>query len=409
MSIFIYKNNLVEVTLTMAIKKSSSQSTTYEAIGLKDDYSDIIVNIDPDLTYLLSNLGTAKDAENLQFNWLTEGLKPPRKNANLEMTDYQTEKVGSIERRNNNCQFFVNTGKVSDAQRDVKKVYKETDEFLRQKEIAFKQQARDMEYAIVANTQAKLESGNNPAITGGIPYFMEEETLAVAFDSTTGIVTTTDPHNLETGDFIYFKTSGAKGDVLPADISSNIPYWIQKASDKTFKLFDDLESAIENKGVITLTDNGTGSLLAVKNNIVDAGNALYTENHINDAMQMCFDRGGNPTIALMSGRNKRRFSQIITGGATKQSNAKDKKVQNVTDVYVSDFGEVTAKAHRMYGDKRIDIMDMAYWDLKWFKRPHEVEGLAKKGSYSEFVLEGWFGLQGTQPKASGSITNIKRA
>jgi hypothetical protein len=54
-------------------------------------------------------------------------------------------------------------------------------------------------------------------------------------------------------------------------------------------------------------------------------------------------------------------------------------------------------------------MDMAYWDLKWFKRPHEVEGLAKKGSYSEFVLEGWFGLQGTQPKASGSITNIKRA
>ena len=82
---------------------------------------------------------------------------------------------------------------------------------------------------------------------------------------------------------------------------------------------------------------------------------------------------------------------------------------NVTDVYESDFGVIRAEVHRMYSDTIVDFMDMNYWDMKWFDRTHEVPDLPKKGSYKEFVIESWLGLQGTQPKASGSIYNIKRA
>ena len=78
-------------------------------------------------------------------------------------------------------------------------------------------------------------------------------------------------------------------------------------------------------------------------------------------------------------------------------------------MYESDFGVIHAEVHRMYSDTIVDFMDMNYWDMKWFDRTHEVQGLAKKGSYEEFVIESWLGLQGTQPKASGSIYNIKRA
>ena len=169
-----------------------------------------------------------------------------------------------------------------------------------------------------------------------------------------------------------------------------------------------MDSAIKNVNVITLSGTGSGVHI-VKNNIVDAGNALFTEDMINDCMEMCYKRGGNPTIAVMSGRNKRHFSKIVTGQATKQRGSKDKVAVNVTDVYESDFGTIRAQQHRMYKDTRIDLMDMSLWDLKWFQRPHEVQNLPKKGSYAEFVLEAWFGLQGTQPKASGAILNIKRA
>ncbi len=54
-------------------------------------------------------------------------------------------------------------------------------------------------------------------------------------------------------------------------------------------------------------------------------------------------------------------------------------------------------------------MDMNYWDMKWSDRTHEVTGLPERAHIREFVIESWLGLQGAQPKASGSIYNIKRA
>lgn len=391
------------------MQKSASQSATYEAVGTREDFSPVITNIDPDLTFYLSNFGTANDAENLNFNWLTEGLKPPRQNANLEMTDYKTEKVGSVERRSNNCQYFINTGKVSDAQRQTKKVYTEQDEFLRQKEIAFKQQARDMEYALVTNAETRAEAGALPALTGGVPYFLTEEVEDVTFLTTTNLGQTTSDLKLETGDFVYFNVKEGASNKLPPELSEHLAYYIRKddGNPKKFAIFNDLESALSNKNQIELSNAGAGCQI-VKNNIVSAGDQVFTEDMINDCMEMCFKRGGNPTLAVMSGRNKRNFSKLMTGNAEKRRDAKEKKVINVTDVYESDFGTVRAQAHRMYKDSRIDIMDMSLWDLKWFTRPHEVQNLSKKGSYSEFVLEAWFGLQGTQPKASGSIVHIKR-
>ena len=79
----------------------------------------------------------------------------------------------------------------------------------------------------------------------------------------------------------------------------------------------------------------------------------------------------------------------------------------VADTYESDFGIVTAHPHLFYPNDRIDAIDTQYMTLKWFDRTHEVTGLAKKGNYSEFVIEGSIGLKCTQPQAHGSITNIK--
>lgn len=389
------------------VAKSASQSVTYEAVGTKDDFSKIITNIDPDMTFFLSNFGTALEAKSLKFNWTTEGLKPPQENAHPEMTDYATEKVGSLAQWDNRCQHFISSGRVSDAQKQHAKEYTPEDEFARQKINAFKQHARDIEFALVFNDSPRDESPGNPALTGGVRYFLTEDAEDVTFTGNVGA--TAAAHRMNTGDFIYFKAKPGAGNKLPAELSANLPYYIRKDADpKKFTLYNSMDDAIKNKRQITLSTAGQGVQM-VKNNVFTAGDALFTEDHINDCMEMCSKRGGNPTLAVMSGRSKRRFSAIVTGGAVKQRGLKDKVAVNVTDAYESDFGTIHAQVHPMYEDTVIDLLDMAYWDLKWFDRTHEVAGLAKKGSYEEFVIESWLGLQGTQPKASGSIYGIKRA
>lgn len=389
------------------VARSVSQSTTYEAVGTKDDFSKIITNIDPDMTFFLSNFGTAEEARSLKFNWTTEGLRPPQENAHPEMTDYETEKVGSLAQWDNRCQHFISSGKVSDAQKKHAKEYTPEDEFARQKINAFKQHARDIEYALVFNTSPRDESPGNPALTGGVRYFLAEETEDVTFTGNVGA--TAAAHKMETGDFVYFKAKPGTGNKLPAELSANLPYYIRKDADpKKFTLYNSMDDAIKDKRQITLSTAGQGVQM-VKNNVFTADDVLFTEDHINDCMEMCSKRGGNPTIAVMSGRSKRRFSKIVTGGAEKRRNSKDKTAMNITDVYESDFGTIRAQVHPMYEDTTIDILDMAFWDLRWFDRTHEVAGLAKEGSYERFVIESWLGLQGTQPKASGSIYGIKRS
>jgi hypothetical protein len=389
------------------VAKSVSQSTTYEAVGTKNDFSRIVTNIDPDMTFFLSNFGTAVDAKSLKFNWTTEGLKPPQENAHPEETDYKTGRVGSLAQWDNRCQHFISSGRVTDAQRKHAKEYSPEDEFARQKVNAFKQHARDIEYALVFNRSPRDESPGNPALTGGVRYFLEEEVEDVTF--TGNVCAATADHKLDTGDFVYFKAKPGTGNKLPTEIVANLPYYIRKDADpKKFTLFNSMDDAIKNVNQVTLSTAGQGVQM-VKNNVFSAGDTLFTEDHINDCMEMCSKRGGNPTLAVMSGRLKRRFSAIVTGGATKQRGSKEKTATNITDIYESDFGVVRAEVHRMYPDTVVDVMDMNYWDMKWFDRTHEVTGLAKKGSYEEFVIESWLGLQGTQPKASGSIYNIKRA
>ena len=389
------------------VARSVSQSTTYEAVGTKDDYSDIITSIDPEETFFLSHFGVAEDATSLKFNWMTDGLKPPQENAHPEMTDYVTDKVGSLAQWDNRCQHFISTGRVTDAQRKHAKEYSPADEFKRQKEKALKQHARDIEYALVFNRAPRDESPGNPALTGGVRYFLEEEVEDVTF--TGNVCACTADHKLDTGDFVYFKAKPGAGNKLPTEVAANMPYYIRKDTDpKKFTLFDSVDDAIKNVNQVTLSTAGQGVQM-VKNNVFSAGGAFFTEDHINDCMEMCNKRGGNPTLAVMSGRCKRRFSAIVTGGAAKQRGSKDKTAVNITDIYESDFGVIHAEVHRRYSDTNIDILDMNYWDIRWFDRTHEVPNLPKKGSYEEFVIESWVGLQGTQPKASGSIYNIKRA
>lgn len=387
---------------------SLSQSLTYESVGNREDYSPILTNISPELTFFFSRMKTAPRAQALEFGWMTEGLKPPQMNAHLEKTDFAGGKVGSVEAKKNYCQHFVNSGWVSDAQRRVQKLYDEPDELAHQITNALKEQAHDIEYMFVNGDTARAESGDLPALSGGIPYFMQSETITATLDTSTGKVTAASAHGLTTGDFVYFTA-----DTMPTGLTAGTIYYIrtdETLPETVFTLFNSMKDAVENKTdkQVKPTSKGT-NLSLVKNNIIDLGSSTdFTVDDINTVMQMCYNRGGNPTEAVMSGAKKRRFSEIMSGLTTTMRSAGEDRVDMVVSTYQSDFGVINAHSHRLYPDDRIDLLDMKFWEKKWFQESQRVPNLQKNGSYEQFAIEGWIGLQGTQPKASGSIINIIR-
>jgi hypothetical protein len=382
---------------------SESQSLTFEAFGNAEDFSPIITNIDPTTTPFLSSLTADANAKEPEFSWITEALRPPIKNAHLEKEDYKTEKVGSLRSLSNNVQIFQNTGWVSDMQRKTEKIYTEQDEFVRQKQNAFLAHAKDIEYALVTNETRVKGTASVPAETGGIPYFLNSSALAVTV-ATSGLCTTAENHELSTGDFIFFVA-----DTLPTGLKADVPYYVNVKSSTTFNIYSTMKGAIDSVASkqVKPTDAGT-NVKVERNNVVDlGGKAESTLDDIDSMLYKAQLRGAHPGDLWMNPINKRRFSKQLLANSTNIRKGAEKKLNLVADTYESDFGIVTAHPHLFYPNDRIDAIDTQYMTLKWFDRTHEVTGLAKKGNYSEFVIECSIGLKCTQPQAHGSITNIK--
>lgn len=399
--------------VTRNLGPSKSQSVTYEAIGQAEDLSDILYNIDPASTPILSHMAEGKEVTATDTSWMAKHLEPPGVNAHLEVEEYKYGHVGSLEGMQNFVQHFQNTGMISDTQRKVKKTYKVPggDALSEAMTDAFTKQAKDIEYALINNDVARAENGTNPALMGGIPYFMKLNSLDVTVSSTDGTFTTAKDNNLRTGDFIYITA-----DKTPAGMKSGVPYYVRvdDTSPKTkFTLYDRMKDAVETgvgaKSQVKPTDAGSGVKI-VNTNVKSLGNAsTWKLTDLDDVMAMAASRGGKPTDAWMSMENKRLFSQNVTALSTTYRVPKDRYGSGVADTYETDGGVITAHSHLMWDPTRIDILDNDYWEIRYFEKTHEVKNLPKTGTYDKYVIESALTLQGSQPKASAAIIDIKRA
>lgn len=390
-------------------------SFSYDSVGNAEDMRDVLINLDPVRTKFLSAFGTAEDAISTDFSWFTERLRPPQDNAHLEKEEYEFHEIDSQEGLRNYIQHFQNSGFITDTQNRIKKAFRRgTSEFAAAVERALRGQGDDIELMIVKSKIANFETpGTVPARSGGIPYFLQTSALnATIADSvvTLSEVTAENPVDLKTGDFVYFTAT-----TMPAGLEANRCYYIRLADDANtrklknkFSLYYSLEDAVDGQNAIEITEAGT-NVKMVRRNVISLNNdSDFSLEDINTVLEMIYRRGGNGNQLYMSLRNKRKFSKLINAQMT--ANREGKQMTQYSDaatVYESDFGTVTARAHQMYADDRCDILDMQYWDLKWLAHTHEVEGLAKTGTYEKYVVESSVGLQATAPQASGSIVNIK--
>lgn len=67
----------------------------------------------------------------------------------------------------------------------------------------------------------------------------------------------------------------------------------------------------------------------------------FVEDDLNNAIQMAWEEGGDPTMVLVNANNKRIISETFVGNATRYKDTTDKKIINAVDFYDSDFGTVT--------------------------------------------------------------------
>lgn len=146
-------------------------SNTYEAVGNKEDVSDIITNIAPYDTPLYSRIGKTR-ATSTTHEWLEDELGTPITNMNPEGYTYSTANVNPRQRQSNYTQIMHRGIQVTDTQEVVLK-YRVRSEMAYQMQKALKELAFDCEKAIIEQDTKFL--GTTIADTrqfGGLPFWI---------------------------------------------------------------------------------------------------------------------------------------------------------------------------------------------------------------------------------------------
>lgn len=128
----------------------SSTFQTYQAKGNREDLIDIIVNISPTKTPVLSMTESVRAFATLH-EWQTDTLNAPTANAGIEGDDSSATAVGATTRLTNYTQILTKNFIVSGTQEVVRKAGRSS-EIGYQVQKLTKELATDIEYALVINS-----------------------------------------------------------------------------------------------------------------------------------------------------------------------------------------------------------------------------------------------------------------
>ena len=158
-------------------------------------------------------------------------------------------------------------------------------------------------------------------------------------------------------------------------------------------------SNLSTNGTPSATPAGTGATA-----IAGGTNRTYTEALLKAGLLKAFELGGEPDTVLMTASHK-QLASAFSGVATKYKDASDKVSIGTTDIYVSDFGEVSFVPDRFQNANRVDILQMDMWSVD-FLRPFQTTDLAKTGDSDKKLLLAEWTLVAKAPTANYGIFNL---
>jgi len=185
-------------------------------------------------------------------------------------------------------------------------------------------------------------------------------------------------------------------------------YQLAKASSE---LKRDMES-------ILLSDQaggagGTGSARTLKaiqqwltTNVVDAAGA-FTEDQLNEAVLEAYQAGGEPSMLLVSPKNKQAVSKFA-GIAEQRFQAPSNKPTTIVataDIYMSDFGTLSVVPDRFLDDDVALVLDPSMASVAYL-RPFKKTKLAKTGDSEKYMMNVEYTLVVKNEAAHAMINGI---
>lgn len=145
--------------------------------------------------------------------------------------------------------------------------------------------------------------------------------------------------------------------------------------------------------------------------------ASLTEDNFRDVIQLCWEAGAEPTIALVNAGNKRVITETFTGVSTRYKDATDKRLVSAIDIYTSDFGELTVVPTRFMRTNNpagantsynVFILDPNFARLCTLEGPRQ-KPLSESGHSKKRLIWMEYGLQVDNEAAHGVIADTTNA
>ena len=131
----------------------------------------------------------------------------------------------------------------------------------------------------------------------------------------------------------------------------------------------------------------------------------FTESQVKDVLQQVYTAGGEPDTIMLPPALKQTFSGF-TGNATRMDKSEDKKLYASVDVYVSDFGELSAVPNRFMATRDVFVLQSDKLAIAYL-RPFATNELAKTGDADKRQLLAELTLECRAPKAHGAVYDVQ--
>jgi|SRR6185436_10378918 len=328
---------LTNTTLTYGVSSTG---------GLREDLSDVIFDLFPEDTYLLSNLDR-EEANATYTEWLGQELAAPGANIQVEGDDASFASLTPPSRYGSYLQISSKTFLVSDSLESVVKAGRKS-EVARGAIVKMRELKRDIETRIAGNGISTVGGAATGRSTAGMESWIGGVT-ADPGSTTANAVRATTTANTATTPAV---TSGTAG-TAPTDGST------------------------------------TGSL---------------TYAVLNQALMGAWAQGGNPST-ILAGPVQKAAIDGFAGQATRFIDVKagqQAPIVGAANVIVSDFGTHKVILHRYMRSSVVLNIDPDFWAIRWLRKPLKRE-LAKTGDGTKYQIIAEWALVARNWRASSKV------
>ena len=335
----------------MAILTNSR--STFDAVGIREDLSNIIYNISPMDTPFLSSAGRGT-CDNTLFEWQTDELATQAANQQLQ-------------------------GDVPDALAVSETVMAQNQTQISFKTVATTGTAEAVDFAGRRSSQAYQMAKRAKEIKRDMEFMLTGNSIRVVGDSTT------------------------------APKTACLQSWLGAKTTATSNLIDGGASTVV--GIVNVSSSVYANGTAVKTGT--APTVQLTQAMIDLVVQRCYEAGGSPDTMFCKPDLKVRLSAIAGASLaeirTQTKGDKPAHAINAVDVVVTDFGTFKFVPNRFCDQGSIGIvyvMDWDYWSINYL-RPFQTLNLAKTGDNVKQMMLAEYGLEAKNGRASGAIVSCK--